>query len=321
MRRRQWILVTLSLVLLTVALAGVRMFGGSGSVASAQVPQMAIDMVEDTGWCNTIDSEATHVQGAGDYQVAICLLNSGVTSTDFGIQVLYDSGLNSCSNTGQTGAGLDANPDFVVDPVAGYNCSNSGLTYPSCGAGVAFIGCNTVDASVALTGNWAIAVITFHVIAGGDDSLTFGTTALYNSDGENIVRCPGAACLGATDHKSGGEVEPTATSTLAPTATNTPSCGGTEQPPCPTSTPTSRAWTKTPSPGPTATPGGEPTSAPPPPPPPPSGGQQPSVTPPSTGTGSGGNGWVNTLMFLFGSGAALSLAFGGGLYFRRVRNR
>jgi len=333
MKRRQWFSVTLPLVLLTVALVSVRLFGGSGSVASvqAQGPQIAIDMVKDgSTWCSPVHATANHTQAEGDYQVAICLLNGSVPAGDFNIQVFYDSQLNACSSTGQTGTALDANPDFIgniSNPSPSWNCSGGGQNYPSCGSGVAFITCGTVDNPGALVGNWPIAVITFHVIAGGDDTLTFGSVGMYGYNGETLPACPDdgpSVCVSAADHKTGGEVAPTATFTAVPTATSTPSCGLTGQPACPTSTPTSRAWTKTPSPGPTGTPeAGEPTSPPPPPPPPPApgGGQQPSVTPPSTGTGSGGVTWVGVIAWTLSGGAALSLILSGGLYLRRVRNR
>jgi hypothetical protein len=333
MRRRQWLFLTLSLVLLTVALAGVRMLSGSGSVASAGAgTKIAIDMDEGTGWCDTIDDTASHAQADGNYDVAICLVDTTIPAGDFNIEVLYDSQLNACSNTGQSGAGLDANPDFIgniSNPSPTWTCSGGGLNYPRCDAGVAFITCGTVDDPGTVTGNWPIAVITFHVIAGSlePDTLTFGTVGMYGYYGETLPACPDdgpTVCVGATDNKTGGEIAPTATFTAVPTATSTPSCGLPGQLACPTSTPTARAWTKTPSPGPTSTPGaGEPTSAPPPPPapPPPSGGQQPSVTPPATGTGSGGVAWVSVLAWTLSGGAALSLILSSGLYLRRVRNR
>jgi hypothetical protein len=231
MKGWKWGLLALPIIGLVLVLA---LFDpgslGTPESSAAAVPQLAIDLVQDSGWCNTIDSTA-NVPVGNQHQAAICLLNvGGYSASDFGIQVLYNSSRNSCSNTGQTGAGLDANPDFVVSPVGGYNCSNSGLTYPSCGAGVAFIGCNTVDDSVILSGNWAIAVITWTASAAGDDDLSFGTASLYSSDGENILRCPGANCLGATVTKLGPAtatptptpVPPTETPTPLPTATFTP---------------------------------------------------------------------------------------------------
>jgi hypothetical protein len=329
MKFKLWLFVTLSLVLSTLALFGVHAFGGSGDIASAQGPTLELDMVQDAGgtWCNPVNSSTTN-DVDDNHQVAICLINGTDAASDFNIVVTFDNSLNSCSSTGQTGTGLNANPDFISTVGTGWDCSGGGLNYPRCGvdavgnpAGEAFITCGTVNDPGTLSGPWPIAVINFTAIAGGMDDLDFGTVALYDYLGENILRCPSASCIGATDDKIGPTPQATSTptNTPQPTATSTPCPNGI----CPTSTPTPRAFTQTPTPGPTSTPSAEePTSAPPPPPPPPpSGGGQPSVTPPSTGTGSEGVAWTDTLMFVLAGGAALSLAFGGGLYLRRVRNR
>jgi len=324
MKYRQWFLLALSPLLLVVALVGVRSFDGSG-VAEAQAPQLAIDMVQDTGWCNTIDSTASHTNIEGPYKVAICLTGAAGSpaASDFNIILTYDSQLNTCSSTGQTYPALDANPDFISTVGTGWDCSSGSQNFPKCGetAGRASITCGTTNDPGNLAGNWAIALVTFSVAAGGTDNLAFGTTALYDYAGENIIRCPSANCVGATDEKTGGAI-PTPTSTPPPpTATSTPWCGGVEQTPCPTSTPTSRAWTKTPTPTLTGTPApSEPGEPAPPPPPPPTGAQLPEVVPPATGTGGGGGAWTASLIWTLAGAGAFSILLGG-LHLRRARNR
>jgi hypothetical protein len=328
MKHWQWFSLALSPLLLVVALVGVRSFGGSADKASAQAAQIVLDLDEGTGWCNTIETTDTVATGL-THEAAICLTGSAVAAANFNIVVNYTSagaGTNTCSSTGQTGAGLDANPDFIVPTGSGWDCSSSGNLYPKCGetAGRAEITCGSLTPGTP-SGNWAIAVIEWTASGAGGDNLSFGTTALYDTNGDPIVKCADTPddCIGATVTKTGTAPVPTATSTATPTATSTPSCGRGEQDPCPTSTPTPKAWTKTPTTAPTGTPApsepGEP-AQPPPPPPPPSGGTMPQVVPPATGTGSGGVAWTTSLMWTLAGAGALSV-FLGGLYLRRARNR
>jgi hypothetical protein len=233
MKRSLLLTLAIAIAISVVALMGVRSLGGSTDVANAQAPALALDLDGSDGWCTDIDASAS-VSNGSPHQAAICLLNSATSATDFGITVNYNSGVNTCAAGNSTGKGLDSNPDFVVSPVGGYDCSNSGLTYPSCAAGVAFIGCGTTDNSVALTGPWAIAVISWTASGVGTDNLSFGTTALYNSDGDNLVRCPPAGpstCSGASVEKV-----PPPTNTPVP-PTNTPLPTSTPLPPTVTPTP------------------------------------------------------------------------------------
>ncbi len=192
--------------------------------------RIAIDMVKDGDkWCDPVDSSASHEVGLGDYQVAICLLD-GVVASDFNIELLYNKDLNSCSNVNQSGLGLDANPDFIGDltnPSPTWECAGGGFAYPRCGNGAAFITCGNVDDPGALSGPWPIALVTFHAVAGGVDTLSFGTTALYNHQGYSVVKCPDdgpSRCLGATDAKSTPVPPPV---TPLPSATPHTGVGGT----------------------------------------------------------------------------------------------
>jgi len=360
MKHRPLLFLVLPMLLLAVALFGVRSWSGSGDVASADVGtgtmHLEIDMVQDTGWCDTIDTSASHAEGAGSYQVAVCLSDANPLNNEvpkaFQFNLEYNDTLNRClpvdcdtdaETEGIQGTCRDSNPDAndgtpafsTPDLGSGWNCNASDVDPPLCdkdpltgaGHGVAYLSCFSTNAGtlpVSTTTSEPIAVVTFQVLAGGTDNLKLNLVAMYGAAGGFLFCDPPPAapgpCKGATDNKTGGAV---ATPTNTATATATPSCGGTEQPACPTSTPTSRAQTKTPTPAATSTPGvTEPTTAPPPPPPPPpSGGQQPVVTPPSTGTGSVGIAWTQLLMLALSGGAAFSLILGGGLYLRRAGNR
>ena len=329
MKRLLLLTLAAAVAISLVTVMSVRSLGGSTDVAHAQVPQLALDLDGSGGWCSDID--ATDSANVGEqHQAAICLLNSTTAAKNLDIVVLFNTQLNDCTNTGQSGTALDANPDFVGQGT-GFDCSLGGLKFPYCKTNnnetppvitsEAFITCGTTNNPGTLSGPEAVAVITWTVAAGGTDNLTFGVASVSDQNFEELVACPGANCIGATVTKTGNTPEPTATSTRLPTATATRECGGPRQEPCPTSTPTAKAKTRTPTPEATGTPApGQPTSAPPPPPPPPSGGQQPVVVPPATGTGSGGIGWTGILMWTLAGGAA-SLVLGGGLYLRRVTNR
>jgi hypothetical protein len=229
---------------------------GPNESAAAAVPQIKLDVVQDAGgaWCNPIQNTA-NVNLADVHKVAICYIppdDGGNIPSDFNITVNFDDGLDSCSNTGQSGTGLDANPDFIgnlTHPAtpSGWNCSGGGLNYPRCGvdaignpAGEAFITCGTVDDPGFDTVAWPVAVITMTASGNGLDSLSFGVVAMYDYYGENLIRCPSADCLGA-------EVQKGPTPTPPPTATNTPA------PPTATDTPAPPTATNTPAP-PTATP-------------------------------------------------------------------
>jgi hypothetical protein len=297
-------------------------------------------MVKDgSAWCNPVQSSATHTTADNPYQIAICLTNATESPGAFNIELNYDGDLNSCPENSGGASGLDGNPDANVGTTSfstpnlgtGCDCSSGGQLYPTCDYNpdipspkTAFISCTCTASATLPVGigvSAPLAVVTFNARGfEGIDNLSFGTVAVYSYSGL-VLRCPDASCTGATDNKTGGTLPTNTPRPPTPTFTATPCVPGVNG--CPTSTPTSRAFTKTPTPAPTNTPGGggpAPTSAPPPPPPP-SGGGQPSVTPPATGSGPADNGWMNTLMFVFGGGAALSLAFGGGLYLRRARNR
>jgi len=348
MKHRPLLFLVLPLLLLAMTLVGFRLFSGSANVASAHVstgtPHIELDVVEDgTGvWCNPVHS-VTSVNVGVVHKAAICLSGALAAVNSFGVELNYDSALNLCADTGQTGTGLDANPDANVGATVfsgssgagnlgtGCDCSSGTQQYPVCdywpgapegfpaSTRTAYISCVCTTTQTLPHGagvSHPIAVVTFTANGGGADVLSFGTVSVYMS-GQTTIR----SGTGATVTKIGPTPPPEATNTPAPTATATPTCGGPRQEPCPTSTPTAKAKTRTPTPGPTDTPApGQPTSAPPPPPPPPSGGQQPVVVPPATGTGSGGIGWTGILMWTLAGGAA-SLVLGGGLYLRRVTNR
>jgi hypothetical protein len=345
MKYRQWFFVALSPLLLVVALVGVRSFGGSGGVASAHTgtgsAHLEIDMNGDGGWCTDIDTTAIHAAGV-PYEVAICLSeDTDAPPQAFNVELLYDDTLNSCTDKANVSPMDDDNPDansgvttWGTSLGTGWDCSGSlpalnpvcdkDPTHTGPGKGLAFITCASTAGPWTLpigeTVSAPIAVVTLHASSPGVDNLDLANVAVYVPYGLDPLNT-----FGATDTKTGGtQPTPTVTPTrtTVPTATSTPSCGGVEQDPCPTSTVTPRAWTKTPTPEPTGTP--TPTEPapppPPPPPPPPSGGTMPQVVPPGTGTGSGSVDWTISLMWTLAGAGALSV-FLGGLYLRRARNR
>jgi len=219
MKRLLLLTVIAAIAVSAVALIGVRSSGGSADKASAQVAQIVLDLDPAGGWCTTIQSTGTATTGLTD-KAAICLTGSAVGAANFNIDVNYTSagtGKNSCTSKNQTGTGLDANPDFIVTTGSGWDCSSSGNLYPKCGetVGVASITCGSLTPGTP-TGNWAIAEITWTADNAGTDTLSFGTTALYDTAGGEIVKCANTPenCLGATIEKS--PPVPTATATALP---------------------------------------------------------------------------------------------------------
>jgi hypothetical protein len=229
MKRLLLLTVMVAIAVSAVALIGLRSSGGSGNVAHAAAVQLALDLKEDSGWCNTIDATADPVIVGNTHKAAICLTGSAVVPSDFNIIVKYslvDSNyINSCVSKDQTGKGLDSNPDFIVPPgTSGWDCSGGGLSYPRCGetAGQAFISCGTVVDPGALAGNLPIAVIEWTATGTGSDALSFGVAAVFNYAGGKLIGCPGASCIGATVDKVPPPPTPTATATATPTNTATP---------------------------------------------------------------------------------------------------
>jgi len=175
-------------------------------------PQLALDLVQDTGWCNTIDATDT-VDVGRTHQAAICLVRpvSGTAPANLDIVVNFNDLLNTCSNTGQIGFGLDANPDFVAQGT-GWDCSLGGNLYPYCDVNnnrtppvttsTAFLLCITMHDPGTISAPEPIAIITWTVAAEGTDSLTFGTASLSDFDFQPIVTCPSANCHGATVTKA-----------------------------------------------------------------------------------------------------------------------
>ena len=234
MKRLLLLTLAAAVAISLVTVMSVRSLGGSTDVAHAQVPQLALDLDGSGGWCSDID--ATDSANVGEqHQAAICLLNSTTAAKNLDIVVLFNTQLNDCTNTGQSGTALDANPDFVGQGT-GFDCSLGGLKFPYCKTNnnetppvitsEAFITCGTTNNPGTLSGPEAVAVITWTVAAGGTDNLTFGVASVSDQNFEELVSCPSANCLGATVTKGGDTPEPTATSTRLPTATATRTCGG-----------------------------------------------------------------------------------------------
>jgi len=269
MKRWIWGLLLLPITSLALVLA---LFhpGGLGRSSAVAGPQLWFDLVQDTGWCNTIDSTAIVASGA-EHKAAICLVgqNPGAAPSDFDFVIQFDNHLDSCTNPysvcGDAGTAKDGNPDFVALG-ANWNCSLGGLKCPYCDVNYsedppltdlseAFITCGTTTDPGTLSGPEALAVITWTATGTGVDNLTFGIASTSDYPGNTIVTCPSANCHGATVYKNVTPTPavPTSTFTPTPTRTNTPlpTATNTLLPPTATNTPAPTA-TNTPVP-PTAT--------------------------------------------------------------------
>jgi len=359
MKYRQWFLLALSPLLLVVALVGVRSFGGSPDVASADVNtgtahvEIDADPWDGSGPCGDVDNSATVIVGV-PHDIAVCLTDAmapagGNGVAVFSMDVVYDPDLNSCVdkncnkampcteddmpdlNEGSTlGLGVPTNPDMG----GGWSCNGFGFTEPACAGGVARIECGTTSGPFPPTGPgiaFPLFVVTFTATHSGVDNMSLATVAVNDNTNASLGSCnpwnefgggPELTCIGAEVTKTGGE--PPA-STATPTATATATATATPCPDgiCPTGTPTPKAWTKTPTPPPTGTPTpAEPGGPPPPPPPPPppSGGTMPQVVPPATGSGPDGIPWASTAVWLLAAAGAVSASLGG-LYLRRAGHR
>jgi uncharacterized repeat protein (TIGR01451 family) len=198
-----------ALVIAGAAVLALVMFGISTrdtDVTHAQVPYFALDAVEDTGWCDTIDDTASVFAGA-PHQVAICAVDhtSPYPGAGFNVDVSYDDSLNSGPELDDPTVYLNDNPDFNDCESAGGDagsCMGSGWTCdPSPGLSTppqmgppAHINCWTLTGTATLTDDpGLVAVMSFNSIAAGTDSLTFdGTTEIETLYCGTDTTCPGA---------------------------------------------------------------------------------------------------------------------------------
>jgi hypothetical protein len=342
MKRWHWIAIALlPLMVAAILVASPRLGGGTEQVEAQGGMFLALDMDTVGGPCADIDDATTHAVG-DNYNIGVCVGGMQTALGAINFSVFYDDTLNSSPNIAcATGDCLDTNPDANAGATTwgtslggSWDCNIMDLSPPmgdknvatGPGNGQAFLGCWSLVGPWTLGDNettGVLAQVSFTATAGGDDSLTIGSAIIGDAGGDEIGSCnPTSAvvmtCSGGDDSKSGNP-PPTSTATATPTVTRTPCPNGI----CPTSTPTVRAWTKTPTPVPTETaapPAEQPTSPPPPPPPPPSGGGLPQVVPPATGDGSSATPWAGTAVWVLAAAGMLSLTLGG-LCLRRARNR
>ena len=286
MKHRPLLFLVLPLLLLAMTLVGFRLFSGSANVASAHVstgtPHIELDVVEDgTGvWCNPVHS-VTSVNVGVVHKAAICLSDALAVVNSFGVELNYDSALNLCADTGQTGTGLDANPDANVGATVfsgssgagnlgtGCDCSSGTQQYPVCdywpGAPEGFpastrtayisCGCTTTQTTPFGAGkSHPLAVVAYTAVGVGVDTLSFGTVGVYMSGQPTIRTGTGATVFkGVTPTPPVPTNTPTRTATPTPvpaTATPTPTRTNT---PLPTATNTLLPPTATNTPAPTAT--------------------------------------------------------------------
>jgi len=256
MKHRPSLFLVLPLLLLAMTLVGVRLWSGSGEVASAHVGtgtvHLEIDMVQDTGWCNTIDTSADHNLG-DTYKVAICLSDADPVNNEvpkaFQFRLEYDDTLNTCvpvdcdtdpETEGTQGACRDSNPDANdgtsvfsnPDLGTGWNCNAADADPPQCdndpatgaGHGSAYMSCYSTSAGtlpVGTTKSAPIALVTFKAnsTTTGVDTLKLNLVAVYGAGGGFLYCDPPPAdpgpCYGATDNKTRAT---TPTPTPIPTA-------------------------------------------------------------------------------------------------------
>ena len=358
MKHWRWISLAFLAVILTVVATSVPRFSGGRSSerayahiftvtpgVSAPHAEIDADAWNDGGPCNPVDTHAD-VDVGDTNDIAVCITSPGTAVAKFKFDVLYNPNLNSCVdkncgnampcteddmpdlNEGTTlGQGVPTNPDIG----GGWTCNGFGFSEPSCTGGKATISCGSLNGPFAPTGpsvSFPLAAVSFTATGGGLDSMSLAKVATYDHSGNPLGSCnpvlfeePELPCFGADVDKIGNPPPATSTPTATPTATAT----ATRCPDgiCPTSTPTRKAWTKTPTPVPTGTPTpAEPAgpAAPPPPPPPPTGAQLPQVVPPATGSGPDGIPWASTAVWLLAAAGAVSASLGG-LYLRRAGHR
>jgi len=356
MKRRQWVPLTLVAITLAALLWGMPQLNGESERASAHVStgtahlELDMDVTDGTGPCNPVNTSRNSSEGQ-TYKVAVCLSDSEFSPAGIQFNIIYNDDLNQCVPDTSPGTGsLDGNPDANVGATtfttpdlgvdAQWDCAGTGgLNPPKCdanttengpGKGVATLACGDASGPYTLPVGAGvsspIAMVEFHVLSGGTDTLSLNDVAIIDLELIDIVRCNSVAgfdsCFGGTDTKGGtpAAATPTPGPSATPTATKVV-CGVNENATC---TPIPRAWTSTPTPTPTNPPAA-PTEPPPPPPPPlqpttPGGGQGPQVSPPATGDGSGSSLWTNPIAALIAGIGAISLATGG-LCFRVARRR
>ncbi len=282
MRRWFWAL----LVLVGVAVALVVVFSpfGNGSKTSAHIAdlngdteinsgdihlEIDMDPTNGTGPCNPVDT-TRNVTSGQTYTVAVCLTSAGTGEAPaaFNFNLLYDDTLDTCvipaGGEPSSGPGADGNPDANIGattfstpslgdqvtfpPVAGWDCSGVGLTYPSCDTdlatgpshGSAYLGCYTTGTPTLPAGDEVsapVAEVTFTATGSvGEDSMSLTAVTAADFTTNTILNCEDVGyCFGAdafvnetapTDTPtpcSGGTCTPTptATDTSTPTATNT----------------------------------------------------------------------------------------------------
>lgn len=258
-------------VLATLALIG-RSDGQRAFAHSTGSIHVEIDAVEDSGWCNTVDSVGTLPPGATSFRVAVCVTDAPRAIGAFSVDVVYNDQNAAapeidCGNDGDLAAcgsgnvGLDDNPDANTGSTTystpslgddGWDCGALGLIEPQGDAdstagvtnGRATISCLS-PGTVTLTSG-PLAVVELNVLGGGTETLTLEEVQIIDAAAVEIGSCSPVLtteieCLGAEINKGGGPVAtpaPTETPTEAPVATAvTPTATPSVVGPGPTATP------------------------------------------------------------------------------------
>ena len=203
-------------LVLAVALVGLRSSqGGSGSTAfGADIPFSIVidaDAQNGTGPCAPVDATATKTPGDVN-KVAVCAYNVPAALGALSIGVTYNHLLNECPDIScPEGTCLDDNPDANAAVLGGgWDCNILDLAEPTCkkdATDEAWMSCWSLtgpySSPVGSQTPFSLAVVTFNVMATGDDTLGLKDTALSNSGGVEIGSCDSATipCTGAVVHK------------------------------------------------------------------------------------------------------------------------
>jgi hypothetical protein len=204
-----------------------------------------IDLVKDgTTFCDPVAN--TNIEVLGLHDVGVCLTDYPKVADNggdhgvavFQFKVSYDPLLNECVTPvpNNSGKGLDDNPDAnttegvavpgtnvwpqavtgdtLGDGTTGaWDCSSFGQAYPTCAAGVAFLGCGSLNGPFDLgddEADFPLGVVHFNAIANGVDNMTLSEVVVNDEGLNEIGTCnPGVSVpIPCTGWDGGGVVSP-----------------------------------------------------------------------------------------------------------------
>ncbi len=247
MRTRVCSLLVLPAIILVIALAIMAVFREQGGQASAQDgPTLALDMdITDGGPCANIESTATHDVG-DQFGVGVCLVGASNTQVAaFQFDVQYDPAIDYAPPGNSGGPSLDSNPDANAGTTtwagglgSGFDCSATGLVFPTVGDGRAYLSCFSAPGPYATAPDpVALGVVNFQALTAGQDAMTIIDGDAADSDANIILSCDDQSwqsCFGGTSDDIECPADGCPTATPVPTATPLPTATFTPAPPADT---------------------------------------------------------------------------------------